>query len=106
MVRAVTRLSLAIAVLLCTTPFVSSAQETSRYWWAEREVCLPDSTMPRHQACGLSRIGPWASREDCARHGPVAWAIEQERMAKSGWGGLILSPDLYCTYRGPQDTIS
>lgn len=100
------RLSLAIAALVCTTPVVLSAQETSRYWWAEREVCLPDSTMPRHQACGLSRIGPWASREECARHGPVAWAIEQERMAKSGWGGLILSPDLYCTYRGPQDTIS
>jgi len=100
------RLSLAFAALLYTTPVVSSAQETSRYWWAERMICIPNAQMPRHEACGLSRIGPWASREECVRHGPTAWAIEQERMVKSGWGGLLMERQISCTYRGPQHTIS
>jgi len=80
--------------------------EPERYWWAERLICIPDAEMPRHEACGLSRIGPWESEDQCRDHGPSAWRLESERLVKAGWGGLLMEREIACTYRGPQDTIS
>ena len=97
----------ALIVVLMSMAGIALAQDMPRYWWAERLVCLPDTVegVPPMDRCGLSRIGPWESPDECQVFGPLAWQLEARRMVAMGWGGLMLG-DLHCAYHGPPNTVS